>query len=95
MDYIFFLIGVILLAFGGDLLVSGSTMLSNIFKFSSLFVGLVIMSFATSLPELVVSLNAALSGFQEVSVGNVIGSNIANIGFVLSIMKRSRSLKIR
>ena len=85
MDYIIFLIGVILLAFGGDLLVSGSTMLSNIFKFSSLFVGLVIMSFATSLPELVVSLNAALSGFQEVSVGNVIGSNIANIGFVLSI----------
>tara|TARA_R110002074_G_scaffold382825_1_gene562758 strand:- start:79614 stop:80465 length:852 start_codon:yes stop_codon:yes gene_type:complete len=48
-------------------------------------IGLTVVSFATSAPELLVSLNAALSGFSDISLGNVIGSNIANIGLVLGI----------
>lgn len=81
--YIF--LGLTLLVIGGEFLVRASVALSLKFNLSKMIIGLTVVSFATSAPELIVSINAALDGFSDLSLGNVIGSNIANIGLVLGI----------
>ena len=83
MDYIYLILGLSLLAVGGECLVKGSVSLALRLKISTLVVGMTVVSFATSAPELLVSLDAALGGYSDISLGNVIGSNIANIGLVL------------
>ncbi|MFD0931321.1 calcium/sodium antiporter [Psychroflexus salinarum] len=85
MDIFLVIIGFILLVVGGEFLVRSSVALSLRFNISKMIIGLTVVSFATSTPELLVSLQAALSGFSDISLGNVIGSNIANIGFVLGL----------
>lgn len=85
MDYIYLIIGLLFLAFGGEFLVKGSVSLALRLKISTLVVGMTVVSFATSAPELLVSLNAALGGSPDISLGNIIGSNIANIGLVLGV----------
>ena len=85
MDYIYLILGLSLLAVGGEFLVKGSVSLALRLKISTLVVGMTVVSFATSAPELLVSLDAALAGYSDISLGNVIGSNIANIGLVLGI----------
>ncbi len=77
--------GVALLVVGGDFLVRASVGLSFKLKISKLVIGMTVVSFATSAPELLVSLQAALDGVSDIALGNVIGSNIANIGLVLGI----------
>lgn len=77
--------GLLLLYFGAEMLVKGSSSLGLRFGLSPLVVGLTIVAFGTSAPELAVSLNAAFIGQTDVSVGNVIGSNIANIGLILGL----------
>ncbi|WP_411894721.1 calcium/sodium antiporter [Winogradskyella sp. A2] len=77
--------GLALLVVGGDFLVRASVGLSFKLKISKLVIGMTVVSFATSAPELLVSLQAALDGISDISLGNVIGSNIANIGLVLGI----------
>lgn len=79
------LLGLVLLVVGGEFLVRASVALSFKFKVSKLVIGMTVVSFATSVPELLVSLQAALDGSPDISLGNVIGSNIANIGLVLGI----------
>lgn len=85
MSFLFILIGLTLLVVGGEFLVRSSVGLSFKLKLSKMVIGLTVVSFATSAPELLVSLQAALNGFSDISLGNVIGSNIANIGLVLGI----------
>lgn len=85
MDYLLVLIGLTLLVVGGEFLVRSSVALSFKLNLSKMVIGLTVVSFATSAPELLVSLQAALNGFSDISLGNVIGSNIANIGLVLGI----------
>ena len=85
MDYIYLILGLSMLAIGGEFLVKGSVSLALRLKISTLVVGITVVSFATSAPELLVSLDAALSGYPDVSLGNVIGSNISNIGLVLGL----------
>lgn len=85
MDYLFVFIGLTLLVIGGEFLVRSSVALSFKLNLSKMVIGLTVVSFATSAPELIVSLQAALNGFSDISLGNVIGSNIANIGLVLGI----------
>ncbi|MEP6260260.1 MAG: calcium/sodium antiporter [Gillisia sp.] len=85
MSILFILIGLALLVVGGEFLVRSSVGLSFKLKLSKMVIGLTVVSFATSAPELLVSLQAALSGFSDISLGNVIGSNIANLGLVLGI----------
>lgn len=85
MSIIYILIGLTLLVVGGEFLVRSSVALSFKLKLSKMVIGLTVVSFATSAPELLVSLNAALTGFSDIALGNVIGSNIANIGLVLGI----------
>jgi cation:H+ antiporter len=77
--------GLALLFVSGELLVSGSVKVAYRFKVSKLVVGLTVVSLGTSAPELFVSLIAALKGHPDIAVGNVIGSNIANIGLVIAI----------
>lgn len=74
-----------MLVVGGEFLVRSSVALSFKLNLSKMVIGLTVVSFATSAPELLVSLQAALTGFSDISLGNVIGSNIANIGLVLGI----------
>ena len=85
MSILFIFLGLTLLVIGGEFLVRSSVALSFKLHLSKMVIGLTVVSFATSAPELLVSLNAALSGFSDISLGNVIGSNIANIGLVLGI----------
>ncbi|MCB1113770.1 MAG: calcium/sodium antiporter [Chlamydiia bacterium] len=85
MDSILVLLGVALLFFGGESLVKGSASLSLRLGLSQLVVGLTIVSIATSTPELVVSVQAAFAGKGDIALGNVIGSNIVNIGLILGM----------
>jgi cation:H+ antiporter len=79
------LLGLLLLFFGGELLVRGSVSLALKMRISTLVVGMTVVSFATSAPELFVSLQAVLNGSNDIAFGNVIGSNIANITLVLGV----------
>ena len=79
------LLGLLLLFFGGELLVRGSVSLALKMRISTLAVGMTVVSFATSAPELFVSLQAVLNGSNDIAFGNVIGSNIANITLVLGV----------
>jgi cation:H+ antiporter len=78
-------IGLLFLTFGADRLVLGSSAIALKLGVSPLLIGITIVAFGTSAPELIVSVNAALSGNGGISVGNVVGSNIANIGLILGI----------
>ncbi|SEL94474.1 cation:H+ antiporter [Aquimarina amphilecti] len=82
---LFVIIGFVLLVVGGEYLVRSSVALSFRLKLSKMVIGLTVVSFATSAPELLVSLQAALGGSADLSLSNVIGSNVANIGLVLGI----------
>lgn len=77
--------GIGLLAWCGDKLVSGSVSLALHFKLSRVFVGVAIMGFGTSLPELITSVSAALNGTPLLLLGNIVGSNIANVGLPLGL----------
>ena len=85
MNLLLLLGGLALLFIAGELLVSGSVKVAYRFKVSKLVVGLTVVSLGTSAPELFVSIIAALKGHPDIAVGNVIGSNIANIGLVIAI----------
>jgi len=75
--------GLALLTFGADFLVRGAISLANRFGMPPLLIGLTVVGFGTSMPELLVSLQAALAGSPAIAVGNVVGSNIANILLIL------------
>ncbi len=85
MSIVLLLLGLTLLVVGGEFLVRSSVALSFKFKISKMVIGMTVVSFATSVPELLVSLQAALSGSPAIAINNVVGSNIANIGLVLGI----------
>ena len=86
MDYLGILFGVILLSQGGDLLTKSSVDISFKLSIPKIIIGMTVVSFATSAPELIVSLNATLDGLPNFAIGNVLGSNIANIGLVRGII---------
>ena len=85
MSIVYVLIGLMLLVVGGEFLVRASVGLSFKLNLSKMVIGLTVVSFATSAPELLVSLQAALDGSPDIALGNVIGSNIANIALVLGL----------
>ena len=86
MDFLAILSGIILLSIGGDLLTRYSVELSYKLSIPKIIIGMTIVSFATSAPELIVSLNATIMGYSDFALGNVLGSNIANLGLVLGIV---------
>lgn len=85
MNLFLLIIGLVTLIFGGDFLVKGAVGIAQKFRISTLVIGMTVVSFGTSAPELIVSIKAALAGNPEIAIGNVIGSNIANIALVLAI----------
>lgn len=85
MDYFWLILGLIALVAGGEALVRGAVSIALKAKISPLVVGMTVVSFGTSAPELLVSLSAVLDGYPDVSVGAVVGSNISNIALVLGI----------
>lgn len=85
MVYILLGVGLVILLYGGKILVDGATSIAVKLGMSAGLIGLTIVAFGTSAPELLVSVNAALKGNSDISIGNVVGSNIANIGMVLGL----------
>ena len=85
MNFLFIIGGLVLLILGGNWLLKSAVALSLKLDISKIVIGMTVVSFATSAPELIVSINAALSGASDLALGNVIGSNIANLGLVLGI----------
>lgn len=77
--------GLALLFFGGEALVRGAVSLATRLGLSTLIIGLTVVAYGTSMPELVVSVQAAVKGMPDIALGNIIGSNIANILFVLGL----------
>ena len=76
-------LGLALLIAGGELIVNSAIAISKRLHVSPLLIGVTVVSFGTSAPELMVSLQAAINGSSGIAIGNVLGSNIANIGLVL------------
>ncbi|MDA7980444.1 MAG: calcium/sodium antiporter [Pirellulales bacterium] len=89
------LIGVVLLLVGGKALVSGSVRLAKSLGVSTLIVGLTVVAFGTSAPELAFNLIAAINGNTDLSFGNVVGSNIANVGLVMGLSAITAPLVIK
>ncbi len=85
MSVLFIVIGLVLLVFGGDWLLKAAVGISLRLQIPKIVIGMTVVSFATSAPELIVSIKSALEGATGLAVGNVIGSNIANLGLVLAI----------
>ncbi len=85
MTYLLFVLGLVALFFGGEYLVRGATAIAKHFRLSPMVIGLTIVGFGTSAPELLVSIQAAMAGQPAIAIGNVLGSNIANILLILGI----------
>lgn len=85
MNLIFVVIGLVLLVIGGNWLLKAAVGFSLRLNIPKIVIGMTVVSFATSLPELIVSVKSALDGHPDIALGNVIGSNIANLGLVLAV----------
>ncbi len=85
MSLIFLVVGSAMLYFGAEWIVKGGISIADRLGIPPLVIGLTVVAFGTSLPELVVSIIAAIEGSSEIAVGNVVGSNIANVGLVLGL----------
>lgn len=85
MAILFFIIGLVFLIIGAEALVRGASRLAAILGISPLIIGLTVVAFGTSSPELAVSIQSTLSGQASITVGNVVGSNIFNVLFILGV----------
>ena len=95
MVYLLFIIGIALLIKGADWLVDGSSSIAKKLGIPALVIGLTIVAFGTSMPELIVSLLAALKGEADVAFGNIVGSNNANLLLILGIAALIYPLKVK
>ena len=89
------IIGLIVLIVGGDYLVRGSSSIALRLHLSPLVVGLTIVAFGTSAPELVISIQSALQGSPDLAMGNVVGSNICNLALVLGITAVIKPVRVQ
>ncbi len=94
-DLLFIIGGLVLLIFGGNWLLKSAVGLSLRLNISKVVIGMTVVSFATSLPELIVSIKAALDGSPDLAFGNVVGSNIANLGLVLGVTVILSSIDVK
>lgn len=92
---VLFVVGLLILVGGAESLVRGSSALALRLGITPLVIGLTIVAFGTSSPELAVSIESALSGSSSIALGNVIGSNIANIGLILGITAMIRPMSVQ
>ncbi|NJB37431.1 calcium/sodium antiporter [Croceivirga sp. JEA036] len=94
-DLLFIILGLVLLIVGGNWLLKAAVALSLRLAIPKIVVGMTVVSFATSAPELIVSIKAALDGFPDLALGNVVGSNIANLGLVLGVTVLLGSIDVK
>lgn len=85
LDFVLLLLGLGLIYYGGELFVTGGVELAEILGWSKLIIGVVILGFGTSAPEIAISVFSAVKGHSEIIVGNILGSNIANVLLVLGL----------
>ncbi len=95
LDLLFIAGGLTLLILGGNWLLRAAVAFSLRLYIPKIIIGMTVVSFATSAPELIVSINAALDGFPDLALGNVVGSNIANLGLVLAIIIILSNIEVR
>jgi cation:H+ antiporter len=95
LNLLFIAIGLTLLILGGNWLLKSAVSFSLRLNISRIIIGMTIVSFATSAPELIVSINAALDGFPDLALSNVVGSNIANLSLILAIIILLGSIDVR
>lgn len=89
------ILGFILLIKGADFLVDGATAIAKKFHISEIVIGLTIIAMGTSMPELVVSLTSAINGHADIALGNVVGSNLVNLLFILGICAMLKNIEIK
>ncbi len=94
MDWLLLIAGLVVLLAGGEALVRGATALARSLGVSSMVIGMTVLAFGTSAPELAVNVAAAASGRSAITFGNVVGSNIANVGLILGITAMIQMLRI-
>src|SRR6056300_660787 len=94
MDFVAIFIGLILLIKGGDWLLEAAVALSLRINIPKIVIGMTVVSFATSAPELIVSVKSAMKGYPDLALGNVVGSNIANLALVLGIILVISPIKV-
>lgn len=94
LDIVRLLGGGVLLYFGAEWLVGGAAGLARAMRVSSLLIGLTVVAYGTSTPEVIVGIEAAVSGRGDIALGNVIGSNIANLGLILGACTLVRPAKV-
>lgn len=94
MDFLYIVSGLVLLVIGGNWLLKSAVGLSYRLNISKIIVGLTVVSFATSLPELIVSVKAAIDGYPDIAIGNIVGSNIGNVGLVLGIVLLINAIQV-
>ena len=82
---IYLSLGIAILYFSGEYLVSGSVSLANHLKVQPFVIAVTLVAFGTSAPELAISINSALKGLQGITIGNIVGSNIANVLFAIPL----------
>ena len=82
MEFVFIVGGLVLLIIGGNWLLKAAVALSLKLHVPKIVIGMTVVSFATSAPELIVSIRSALDGFPDLALGNVVGSNIANLALI-------------
>ena len=95
LQIIIMLVGFALLVKGADLLVDGASNIAKKFHIPEIVIGLTIVSIGTSMPELMVSLTSAVEGHSDMSIGNVVGSNIANLLLILGICAIIKNLNFQ
>lgn len=94
MDFLFIILGLVFLVLGGDWLLKSAVGMSMRLNVSKIVIGMTVVSFATSAPELIVSVKSAVAGFPDIALGNVVGSNIANIGLILGVVMIISKMKV-
>ena len=95
LPYIHLVIGLAVLILSGNWLVTGSVQIARHLKISTFVVGLTVVAYGTSAPEMFISIGAVLENAHDIALGNVIGSNIANIGFILALVVLISPIPIR
>ncbi len=94
MDFLLIIAGLVLLVLGGDWLLKAAVGMSLRLNISKIVIGMTVVSFATSAPELIVSVKSAMAGFPDIALGNVVGSNIANIGLILGLVMMISKMQV-
>ncbi len=94
-QFLFFILGFVFLIYGGSFLVDGASSLAKHFKISDLVIGLTIVSFGTSAPELMVNVVASIEAKGDITIGNIIGSNIANILLILGTSSLISPIRVK